>query len=279
MMCQVLSVSRPDYYRWLHHEPTKRERETKDLKERISRIWLTSEKRYGAGKILRKILQELVPLNRTCSIKRLQRLMKQLGIRSITRKKWRPVTIKEETTQERPNLLKQDFSTNEINQKWCADITYIETQADGWCYLSTIMDLHSKMIIGYSFSKKMDTDLVLRTLEQAISNQIINIKLILHTDQGTQYTSKSYQNRLTELDIQHSFSRKGCPYDNAGIESFHATLKKELVYQCPVYPTFEAAKASLFDYVFRFYNRQRIHAGIDYLTPFEMELKSKQIPA
>ncbi|WP_201780767.1 IS3 family transposase, partial [Liquorilactobacillus ghanensis] len=96
MMCQVLSVSRPDYYRWLH----KRERETKDLKERISRIWLTSEKRYGAGKILRKILQELVPLNRTCSIKRLQRLMKQLGIRSITRKKWRPVTIKEATMQE-----------------------------------------------------------------------------------------------------------------------------------------------------------------------------------
>jgi hypothetical protein len=98
MMYQVLSVSRPDYYRCLHHEPTKRERETQDLKERISRIWLTSEKRYGAGKILRKVLQELVPLNRTCSIKRLQRLMKQLCIRSITRKKWRPVAIKEEIT-------------------------------------------------------------------------------------------------------------------------------------------------------------------------------------
>ncbi|MFT8459935.1 MAG: DDE-type integrase/transposase/recombinase [Liquorilactobacillus ghanensis] len=89
------------------------------------------------------------------------------------------------------------------------------------------MDLHSKMIIGYSFSKTMDTDLVLRTLDQAISNQTINRQLILHTDQGTQYTSKSYQNRLTELDIRHSFSRKSCPYDNAGIESFHATLKKE----------------------------------------------------
>jgi transposase InsO family protein len=205
--------------------------------------------------------------------------MKQLCIRSITRKKWRPVTIKKEITQERPNLLKQDFSTNEINQKWCADITYIETQADGWCYLSTVMDLHSKMIIGYSFSQTMDTDLVLRTLDQAISNQTINGQLILHTDQGTQYTSKSYQSRLTELGIRHSFSRKGCPYDNAGIESFHATLKKELVYQCPVYSTFEAAKTSLFDYVLRFYNRQRIHSGIDYLTPFEMEMKSKQIPA
>lgn len=88
------------------------------------------------------------------------------------------------------------------------------------------MDLHSKMIIGYSFSKKMDTDLALRTLDQAISNQMINGQLVLHTNQGTQYTSKSYQNRLTELDIQHSFSRKGCPYDNAGIEFFHATLKK-----------------------------------------------------
>lgn len=141
------------------------------------------------------------------------------------------------------------------------------------------MDLHSKMIIGYSFSKTMDTDLVLRTLDQAISNQTINGQLILHTDQGTQYTSKSYQKRLTELNIRHSFSRKGCPYDNAGIESFHATLKKELVYQCPVYPTFEAAKTSLFDSVFRFYNRQRIHSSIDYLTPFEMEIKSNQITA
>ncbi|MFT9051449.1 IS3 family transposase [Liquorilactobacillus nagelii] len=152
--------------------------------------------------------------------------MKQLCIRSITRKKWRPVTIKEEITQERPNLLKQDFST-----------------------------------------------------DQAISNQTINGQLILHTDQGTQYTSKSYQSRLTELGIRHSFSRKGCPYDNAGIESFHATLKKELVYQCPVYSTFETTKTSLFDYVLRFYNRQRIHSGIDYLTSFEMEMKSKQIPA
>jgi transposase InsO family protein len=141
------------------------------------------------------------------------------------------------------------------------------------------MDLHSKMIIGYSFSQTMDTDLVLRTLNQAISNQTINGQLILHTDQGTQYTSKSYQSRLTELGIRHSFSRKGCPYDNAGIESFHATLKKELVYQCPVYSTFEVAKTSLFDYGFRFYNRQRIHSGIDYLTPFEMEMQSKQISA
>lgn len=144
---------------------------------------------------------------------------------------------------------------------WCANMTYIETQAGGWCYLSTIMGLHSKMIIGYSFGKTMDTDLVLRTLNQMVGNQAINDQLILHIDQGTQYTSKNYQERLAELGIQHSFSRKGCPYDNAEIESFHATLKKKLVYQCPIYPSFEAAKASLFDYVFRFYNRQRIHSA------------------
>ncbi|GAF35936.1 hypothetical protein FD41_GL000872 [Lentilactobacillus farraginis DSM 18382 = JCM 14108] len=110
-------------------------------------------------------MQELAPLDRTCSLKRLQRLMKQLGIRSITRRKWRPVTVKPEVAPERPNLLNQDFSTTGINQKRCADMTYIETQADGWCYLSTIIDLHSKMIIGYSFGKTMETDLVLRTLD------------------------------------------------------------------------------------------------------------------
>lgn len=97
--------------------------------------------------------------------------------------------------------------------------------------------------------------------------------------QSTQYTSKKYQERLTELGIRHSFSRKDCPYDNAEIESFHATLKKKLVYQCPIYPNFSPAKASLFDYVFRFYNRQRIHSAINYLTPFEMEMKPTPVSA
>lgn len=113
-------------------------------------------------------------------------------------------------------------------------MTYIQTKRNGWCYLSTIMDLHSRRIIGYSFSKKMDTDLVLKTLESAVKNRTITGDLIIHTDLGSQYTSDDYNQRLTELHIRHSYSRMGCPYDNAPMESFHASLKKECVYPVPV---------------------------------------------
>ncbi|WP_404282578.1 IS3 family transposase [Fructilactobacillus sanfranciscensis] len=151
--------------------------------------------------------------------------------------------------EQRPNLFKQDFSTTGLNQKWTADMNYIQTKRNGWCYLSTIMDLHSRRIIGYSFSKKMDTDLVLKALENAVKNRTITGDLIIHTDLGSQYTSDDYNQRLTELHIRHSYSRKGCPYDNAPMESFHASLKKECVYPVPVFENYETAAAVLFEYV------------------------------
>ncbi|WP_329518170.1 DDE-type integrase/transposase/recombinase, partial [Lacticaseibacillus casei] len=135
----------------------------------------------------------------------------------------------------RHNLRKQDFSTTGLNQQWNAEMTYIETKSNGWCYLSTIMHLHSRRIIGYSFSKKMDTDLVLKTLESAVKNRTITGDLSIHTDLGSQYTSDDYNQRLTELHIRHSYSRKGGPYDTAPMESFHASLKKEWVYPVPVF--------------------------------------------
>ncbi|WP_367376133.1 IS3 family transposase [Lentilactobacillus kefiri] len=169
-------------------------------------------------------------------------------------------------------LLKQDFSTTGLNQKWTADMTYIQTKRNGWCYLSTIMDLHSRRIIGYSFSKKMDTDLVLKTLESAVKNRTITGDLIIHTDLGSQYTSDDYNQRLTELHIRHSYSRKGCPYDNAPMESFHASLKKECVYPVPVFENYETAAAVLFEYVHAFYNRKRIHSSLGYQTPLQVEI-------
>ncbi|MGL3799269.1 IS3 family transposase, partial [Lactiplantibacillus plantarum] len=138
---------------------------------------------------------------------------------------------------------KQDFSTTGLNQKWTTDMTYIQTKRNGWYYLSTIMDLHSRRIIGYSFSKKMATDLVLKALESAVKNRTITGDLIIHTDLGSQYTSDDYNQRLTELHIRHSYSRKGCPYDNAPMESFHTSLKKECVYPVPVFEDYETAAA------------------------------------
>ncbi|WP_154812874.1 IS3 family transposase, partial [Lactiplantibacillus plantarum] len=135
-----------------------------------------------------------------------------------------------------------------------------------------IMDLHSRRIIGYSFSKKMATDLVLKTLESAVKNRTITGDLIIHTDLGSQYTSDDYNQRLTELHIRHSYSRKGCPYDNAPMESFHASLKKECVYPVPVFEDYETVAAVLFEYVHAFYNRKSIHSSLGYQTPLQVEI-------
>ena len=128
--------------------------------------------------------------------------------------------------EERENLLKQDFSTTTINKKWVADITYIHVSREGWCYLTSVLDLHSKKVIGYSFSRNMTTDIVVEALENAYSTQRPSNELILHTDLGLQYTSQEFQNLLAERKIEASFSRKVYPYDNACIESFHASFKK-----------------------------------------------------
>ncbi|HEC0895871.1 TPA: IS3 family transposase, partial [Pseudomonas aeruginosa] len=171
----------------------------------------------------------------------------------------------------RKNLLNQDFTTTSINQKWVTDITYIHTLKDGWTYLSTIQDLHTKKVIGWKFGKQMTKELVIETLDNALLNQTPSENLIIHSDLGSQYTSEAYEAKLNELNIRHSFSRKGCPYDNAGIESFHASLKKEEVYPSKAYENFEAAYLALFQYIEGFYNRKRIHSSINYLTPNQME--------
>nr|WP_264179703.1 IS3 family transposase [Lactiplantibacillus pentosus] len=271
-MCRILGVSRAQYYRYRSPKPSKRRAEDEDLKQRILRIFAEFKQRYGVMKIHHELNLELQPLQRRCSPRRISRLMKELDIHSVTVNKWKAASASKTKVEQRPNLLKQDFSTTGLNQKWTADMTYIQTKRNGWCYLSTIMDLHSRRIIGYSFSKKMATDLVLKTLESAVKNRTITGDLIIHTDLGSQYTSDNYNQRLTEPHIRHSYSRKGCPYDNAPMESFHASLKKECVYPVPVFENYETAAAVLFEYVHAFYNRKRIHSSLGYQTPLQVEI-------
>uniref|UniRef100_UPI002ACE825E IS3 family transposase n=1 Tax=Sporosarcina beigongshangi TaxID=2782538 RepID=UPI002ACE825E len=149
---------------------------------------------------------------------------------------------------------------------------------NGWCYLASVLDLHTKKIVGYSFSKSMTTELVLQALTNAIEVQKPEEGLILHTDLGSQFTSEDFEKAVKAVEIEHSFSRKGCPYDKACIESFHATLKKEEVYQT-TYIDFEAAQIALFQYIESWYNRKRIHGAIDYLTPQQLEDQCRQAAA
>ncbi|PEI86384.1 IS3 family transposase [Bacillus pseudomycoides] len=270
-MCQALGVARSSYYQSQHKTESKRSRENEELTKKIIQIHQDSGERYGAPKIHQILLEQGLQV----SIKRVQRLMKKEDIRSVVLKKYKPHSSKS-TVEERTNLLEQDFSTTTINEKWVADITYIHTQKDGWCYLASVMDLYSKKIVGYSFSRNMTTNLVVKALENAYYTQKPPEGLILHTDLGTQYTSQEFQTLLANYKIKPSFSKKGCPYDNACIESFHAILKKEEVYRTK-YVTFEQANLALFQYIEGWYNRKRIHSSIGYKTPQAIEDLVKKV--
>jgi len=264
-LCDVLEIPRSTYYQSLHVVESNRERENKELTKRIIDIHTESKQRYGAPKIHFILQQE----GYSVSLKRVQRLMKAADIQSITRKKYRPCSSKHQV-EERDNLLHQDFSTTTINEKWVADITYIHTLRDGWCYLASVLDLHSKKIVGYSFSRTMTTDLVIQALDNAYVTQAPAEGLILHTDLGSQYTSEEFAKHIRVKEMVQSFGKKGCPYDNACIESFHAILKKEEIHHV-TYLDYSSAKIALFQYIEGWYNRKRIHGSLGYKTPQEIE--------
>ncbi len=264
-MCRVLKMPKSTYYQSFHKKPNSYHVANEELLARIRIIHKKSDGRYGAPKIFIKLQKE----GYTGSIDRVQRIMKKAGIRSNITKKYKP-TSSQKPVEERENLLAQDFTTETINEKWVADITYIHTLRDGWCYLASVLDLHTKKIVGYKFGRKMTVDLVLDALDNAVQAQNPAPGLIVHTDLGSQYTSEDALEQLKKYEMIPSFSRKGCPYDNACIESFHATLKKEEVYRTR-YDSFETARMALFKYIEGWYNRQRIHGSIGYFTPDAFE--------
>lgn len=191
--------------------------------------------------------------------------MVDMEIRSIVTKKFRYQSEKV-TIDDRENILNRDFQTTGINQKWCTDITYIYTIRDGWTYLASVMDFHSKKIIGYAYDTSMTAELARKAVENACLNVKSTTGIILHSDLGTQYTSHLFENYLSKKGIIHSFSRKGNPYDNACIESFHSLLKKEEVNHHR-YFDFNVASKAIFEYIESWYNRKRIHSSINYMTP------------
>lgn len=231
------------------------------LKVEIKQIWTESKSRYGAPKIHKTLIGRGIKV----SLKRVQRYMSAINIRSIVVKKFRYHSEKV-TSDDKENILNRDFKTTSINQKWCTDITYIYTIKDGWTYLASVMDFHSKKIIGYAYDTSMTAELAVK----AIKNACINVKdtkgIVLHSDLGTQYTSSLFENYLSSKEILHSFSRKGNPYDNACIESFHSILKKEEVNHHK-YFDFNVARKVIFEYIESWYNRKRIHSAINYMTP------------
>ena len=229
-------------------------------------VWLSSKKRYGSPKISKCLFNKGIKVSQ----KRVSRRMKVLNIHSITIKKYKPYSSsKIDSTKQYPNLLKQNFKASKPSLKWVGDITYIYTIDDGWTYLATVMDLFDLKIIGYCYDKHMSSDITINALKMAVSKRPINDNLIFHSDRGSQYTSKAFETLLKDLNIKHSFSKKGYPYDNASMESFNSILKKELVYT-KSFRNYQKTKLELFEYIESWYHNTRIHGSLDYLTPNEV---------
>ena len=267
LLCKVLKVARSTYYSILNHKASSREIENNILKSKIFKIYCDNRKVYGCIKITRILREDGYP---KLSVNRVSRLMKQLGIRSITIRKFKNYRNKQNEHSELKNLVNQNFSAQKPNQIWLSDITYIHTVKHGWTYLASVLDVCTRKIVGYSYGRKMDRSLVISALTKAWQNQKYPNNVILHSDRGSQYTSSEYIAAAVRMGFRLSYSKKGCPFDNAPMESFHSVLKKEEVY-LKHYSSFHEANIRLFDYINGFYNRNRIHSAINFLSPIQFE--------
>lgn len=264
-MCKVLKVSRSGYYAYLRRPESIRNRSNTKLLNQVKEIYERSKQRYG----FRRITAELHYHGFKCSKERVRRLMKKHNIKSKYRNKFKRTTNSNHKQPVAENLVKMDFNPKEPNMIWASDITYIWTR-EGWLYLSVILDLCSRRVISWKTDKTMTESLVTETLSKAISFRRPDKGLIHHSDRGSQYASIKLRNMLKENNINQSMSSKGNCYDNASVESFFATLKKEFIYRNYFY-TREEAKQQIFEYIEIFYNRYRRHSKLNYLSPVQFE--------
>jgi putative transposase len=264
-MCQLLEVNRSGYYAWRPGKKSWREEENLKLVEKIKTEFEASRKTYGSPRIQAALQRQGV----VCGRHRVARLMRREGI-APTRHKWHPLTTRRQTgVTPAPNRLNQDFSASAANQKWVSDFTYIDT-AEGWLYLATVLDLFSRKVVGWAMSEQMDAALVETALHMAVQGRQPTGDLLHHSDQGSQYTSLTYQISLLSANIQVSMSRVGNCYDNAVAESFFSTLKAECV--TGRFVTRSLARTTIFEYIEVWYNRQRLHSTLGYLSPADFEL-------
>jgi transposase InsO family protein len=260
-MCELLAVSESGYYAWLKREPGQRMRQDAELKARIVSIWNSFRGIYGAP----RIYKELKAQGMHISQKRVARLMREAGIQGKMAGRKRPQTTRSDDSHPvAPNLLNRQFKVTEANKVWLTDITYIETK-EGYLYTAAVLDLGSRQLVGLAMADHMRTELVLQALDMAIVQQQPSAGLLHHSDRGSQYTSHDYQQKLKDAQFLISMSRRGSCLDNAPMESFWATLKRECADH--IFETREQARTTIFAYVMGFYNRIRRHSAIDYQAP------------
>ena len=266
-LCEALDVSRSGFHAWLNRSPSARSRRDEMLVTAIDRSFKCSDRPYGARRVWHDVLAESL----SCGLHRIERLMRQNGLRARPRRRGLPKDTGERAAVSE-NILDRAFEASAPNQKWIADFAYIWT-AEGWLYVAAIVDLFSRRVVGWAMKAEMTAQLVTDALIMAIWRRGKPDSLLHHSDQGSQYTSEQFQRLMADHGIACSMSRSGNVWDNAAMESFFSSLKTERTAR-KVYRTRDDARADVFDYVERFYNPRRRHSTLGYMSPVEFEEKA-----
>jgi putative transposase len=268
-LCRTLQVSPSGYYAWHCRRPSARTLDNLRLAKRIEQLHAQTREAYGAQRLWRALRLQ----GESCGRHRVRRLRNEQAIQSRRRRRYLRTRRPYEHVPAAPNRLTWPFASPGPNCVWVADITYVPTQ-QGWLYLAAILDMYSRRIIGWAMSERPDQALVSDALTMALTRRHLSKDAIHHSDQGSQYTSKAYQQQLREAGLIASMSRKSMPYDNAVMESFFASLKQELTHH-ERFVDRDAARTQVFNYIESFYNRQRLHSSLDYRSPEAFESMAK----
>lgn len=264
-MAEIFQVSLSSYYAWLKRKPSVHELRDQKILPEIKRIFKENREQYGSPRIYR----ELLDTEYACGRDRVARLMRENGLVARQKKRFKVTTDSSHDLPISPNLLDRNFTVNDINRCWVSDITYIATM-EGWLYLCTVLDLFSRKVVGWSMNSHMKAELAIDALEMAVKHRKPSKGLVFHSDRGVQYASTDFRKKLEEYKMIQSMSRKGNCWDNAPAESFFSSLKMEEVYHRK-YRKREEARQSIFEYIEVFYNRQRSHSFLDYVSPAKYE--------
>ena len=270
-MCTQLGVSRSGYYRWRAAGASQRDRTDAELTEQIQQIHTDLDGNPG----VRRVWAELVVRGWRVARKRVWRLTKAAGLRGRHPRAWRRTTIAGPRPIDAPDLIGQDFTAAAPNTRWCGDITYVNT-VDGWVYVATVIDLHSRAVVGYAVADHLRTSLIVDALTAALVTRRPAAGVIFHSDRGCQYTSKEFADFCTKHGVIRSMGRRATCFDNAVSESFFATYKKELIHTRP-WHNLTAVRQHTFLWIEGYYNRRRRHSSLNYLTPTEYELGYRKL--
>lgn len=265
-LCAVLEVTRSGYYAWRGGHETARDLANRLWIEQIRRVYQQNQGRYGSPRVTKQLHKE----GHVCNRKRVERLMRQHGLRGLSSRKRRVCTTKSDHDQPiAPNLLLGRAAPSRANEVWVADITYILT-TEGWLFVAGVMDLYSRQIVGWSAWDSLHAGGAVQALQRALAKRRPTKGLIHHSDRGIQYACQSYRQLQQAAGLVPSMSRKGNCYDNAAMEAFWSTLKREAMAEAKTWSK-DRVRRTLFEYIESTYNRSRLHSSLDYRSPVDFE--------